>query len=251
MSKGHRYFIEIAYDGSAYHGWQMQKNAPSVQQAIQEVLSVLFRTAVSIMGSGRTDTGVHARQQFAHFEVPEEIPKVEFLKRVNGMLPSDIAVHDLLPVQSNAHARFDALWRSYEYHITSRKDPFLLGKAWHCYYALDAEAMAAAAELLLSHTDFQCFSKTKTDVKSFDCKIKRVGWEQTAHGLVFHIEANRFLRGMVRAIVGTLLQIGRKQLDLAGFTEIIRSKDRKQAGSAAPAQGLYLTGVRYPAKIFM
>ncbi|WP_375585463.1 tRNA pseudouridine(38-40) synthase TruA [Cyclobacterium xiamenense] len=250
MSKGYRYFIEIAYDGAAYHGWQMQKNAPSVQQKIQEVLSVLFRIPVSIMGSGRTDTGVHARQQFAHFDVQEQISKVEFLKRINGMLPGDIAVYDLMPVHPAAHARFDASWRKYEYHITFRKDPFLLGKAWHCHYALDTKAMEAAAKVLPQYTDFQCFSKTKTDVKSFDCEIKCAGWEQTSHGLVFHIEANRFLRGMVRAIVGTLIQIGRKQLDIGDFIEIIKNKDRKQAGSAAPAQGLYLTGVRYPEEIF-
>ncbi|MDN3686636.1 tRNA pseudouridine(38-40) synthase TruA [Cyclobacterium jeungdonense] len=250
MSNRFRYFIEIAYNGSAYHGWQMQKNAVSVQGCIQQALSTLFQSPISIMGSGRTDTGVHAYQQFAHFDLDFEISKMDFLKRINGLLPDDIAIFDLRPVQENAHARFDAQWRSYSYHISFRKDPFLLGKAWHCYYDLEVTSMQEATKVLLEYKDFQCFSKIKTNVKTFDCKINNASWEQTDHGLVFHIQANRFLRGMVRAIVGTLVKIGRNHLDGTSLSGIIESKDRKQAGVAAPACGLYLNEVRYPERIF-
>ncbi|SHN03197.1 tRNA pseudouridine38-40 synthase [Cyclobacterium lianum] len=251
MTNARRYFIELAYNGSNYHGWQVQANASSVQESIQVALSTLFRTGISIMGSGRTDTGVHARQQFAHFDIGEEVHKGEFLKRLNGLLAGDIAVFDVLAVRSNAHARFDALWRRYEYHICFRKDPFQAGRAWHCYYDLDLAAMESAAALLLGKQDFECFSKTKTGVKGFDCEIKSAFWEQTSHGLIFHIKANRFLRGMVRAIVGTLVQVGRRQVDMAQFAAIIKSKDRSKAGIAVPAQGLYLSEVHYPRQIFI
>ncbi len=250
MSNRYRYFIEIAYDGSAYHGWQMQKNAQSVQECIQQALATLFRIPVPIMGSGRTDTGVHAYQQFAHFELDIELSKMDFLKRINGVLPRDIAIFDLLPVQEKAHARFDAQWRSYTYHIAFRKDPFLLDRAWHCYYDLELNSMQEATKVLLQYNDFQCFSRIKTNVKNFNCEIINASWEQTGHGLVFHIQANRFLRGMVRAIVGTLVKIGRNQLAVSDLSEIIERKDRSQAGVAAPACGLYLSEVRYPEKIF-
>lgn len=250
MSDRYRYFIEIAYDGAAYHGWQMQTNAASVQESVQRALSTLFRVPISIMGSGRTDTGVHASQQFAHFDLDIELSKTDFLKRINGLLPNDIAIFDLLPVQEKAHARFDAVWRSYSYHICFRKDPFLLGRAWHCYYDLDFKSMQEATEVLLRYNDFQCFSKVKTGVSNFNCEIISAGWEQSEHGLVFHIQANRFLRGMVRAIVGTLTKIGRNQLPVSAFSGIIESKDRKMAGAAAPACGLYLREVNYPERIF-
>lgn len=250
MNETNRYFIELAYNGANYHGWQMQKNAVSVQEKLQLSLSTLLRETVGIMGSGRTDAGVHAKQQFAHFDFGGEIEKGEFLKRINGLLPGDIAVFDVLPALPNAHARFDAKWRRYEYHITFRKDPFQAGKAWHCYYELDVLAMQTVSQILLGKQDFECFSKTKTDVKGFDCEIKNAFWEQSSHGLIFHIKANRFLRGMVRAIVGTLIQVGRGQLDKGDFAAIIASKDRTKAGIAAPAHGLYLTEVSYPENIF-
>lgn len=250
MNDSKRYFIELAYNGTNYHGWQMQRNAVSVQEKLQESLSMLFRKPIAIMGSGRTDTGVHAKQQFAHFDFDGEMMKGEFLKRINGLLPGDIAVFDVLPVTYKAHARFDARWRRYEYHITFRKDPFQAGKAWHCYYDLDVLKMESVSKLLLGQQNFECFSKTKTDVKSFDCEIKDAFWEQTSHGLIFHIKANRFLRGMVRAIVGTLIKVGRGQLDKEQFVSIIEGKDRARAGIAAPAHGLYLSEVSYPEIIF-
>tara|TARA_R110000744_G_scaffold40566_1_gene92022 strand:- start:478 stop:1233 length:756 start_codon:yes stop_codon:yes gene_type:complete len=246
MNESPRYFIELSYDGSNYHGWQKQKNAVSVQEELENALSILFRRPMSIMGSGRTDAGVHALQQFAHFDVNLDFTKEYFLKRINGLLPDDIAVFDVIPVHEKAHARFDADFRRYEYHITFRKDPFMIGKAWHCYYDLDLEAMASAVPLLLGRQDFECFSRKKTDVKTFVCEINHASWEQTSKGLVFHIQANRFLRGMVRAIVGTLIKIGRGQLESSSLSEIISSKDRNLAGSAAPAHGLFLSKVNYP-----
>lgn len=250
MNESPRYFIELSYDGSKYHGWQKQKNAVSVQEELEKALSTLFRCPMSIMGSGRTDAGVHALQQFAHFDVDLDFTKEYFLKRINGLLPDDIAVFNVFPVSEKAHARFDADFRRYEYHITFRKDPFMIGKAWHCYYDLDVEAMTLAAKFLIGKQDFECFSRKKTDVKTFVCEINNASWEQTSSGLVFHIQANRFLRGMVRAIVGTLIKVGRGQLESRSMSEIISSKDRNLAGSAAPAHGLFLSKVNYPDRIF-
>lgn len=250
MNESPRYFIELSYDGSNYHGWQKQTNAVSVQEELESALSTLFRRPISIMGSGRTDAGVHAKQQFAHFDIDLDFTRDYFLKRINGLLPDDIAVFDLFPVDEKAHARFDADFRRYEYHITFRKDPFLIGKAWHCYYDLNVEEMASAATLLLGKQDFECFSRRKTNVKTFVCEINNAFWEQTGNGLVFHIQANRFLRGMVRAIVGTLVKVGRGQLDSSAVSEIIANKDRNLAGSSAPPQGLFLSKVNYPGQNF-
>ncbi|MEX0882525.1 MAG: tRNA pseudouridine(38-40) synthase TruA [Cyclobacteriaceae bacterium] len=250
MEELQRYFMEVAYNGSNYHGWQFQKNASSVQETIQKALMVLFQIPTPVMGSGRTDAGVHARQQFLHFDYAGDLGQTGFLKRMNGVLPHDIVANNLIPVVSNAHARFDAVWRKYEYHIHFRKDPFLCGQAWHCYYPLDQQAMEKAANLLLNYTDFQAFSRTKTEVKSFDCKIKSIYWERIDHGLIFHIEANRFLRGMVRAIVGTLVKVGRGMSGEKEFVDIILSKKRTNAGSAVPPQGLFLSRVTYPERIF-
>ncbi|WP_048644330.1 tRNA pseudouridine(38-40) synthase TruA [Cyclobacterium amurskyense] len=250
MNESPRYFIELSYDGKNYHGWQKQTNAISVQEELEKALSILFRQPISIMGSGRTDAGVHALQQFAHFDYELELTREYFIKRINGLLPPDIAVFDIFPVNKKAHARFDATFRRYEYHITFRKDPFIMGKAWHCYYDLDLEAMASAASLLLGRQDFECFSRRKTNVKTFECEINNAYWEQTSNGLVFHIQANRFLRGMVRAIVGTLVKVGRGQLDSAGVTEIIANKDRNLAGTSAPPQGLFLSKVNYTDRIY-
>ena len=250
MNESPRYFIELSYDGKNYHGWQKQTNAISVQEELEKALSILFRQPISIMGSGRTDAGVHALQQFAHFDYELELTREYFIKRINGLLPPDIAVFDIFPVNKKAHARFDATFRRYEYHITFRKDPFIMGKAWHCYYDLDLEAMASAASLLLGRQDFECFSRRKTNVKTFECEINNAYWEQTSNGLVFHIQANRFLRGMVRAIVGTLVKVGRGQLDSAGVAEIIANKDRNLAGTSAPPQGLFLSKVNYTDRIY-
>ncbi|MCH7411729.1 tRNA pseudouridine(38-40) synthase TruA [Belliella sp. DSM 111904] len=246
-----RYFLEIAYNGAAYHGWQSQKNATSVQQTIEKSLSTLMRGPVEIMGSGRTDTGVHASQQFAHVIFESEVQQADFLKKLNALLPKDIAVHRILPVRDDAHARFNAIWRSYVYKITTKKDPFGFGLSWHYYRPLDLQAMNQASKLLLTHQDFQCFSKVKTDVNHFGCKIKTAFWEQIGNEIHFHITANRFLRGMVRAIVGTLVLVGEGRLTSEQFQEILDSKDRSKAGSSAPASGLFLCSVEYPEDIFI
>lgn len=246
-----RYFVELAYKGTAYHGWQIQENAHSVQEEINNAFSKILRHPIETMGSGRTDTGVHASQQFLHFDTPAEIIKTDFLKRANAVLPKDIAIYDINPVKDTAHARFEAQWRSYEYHITLRKQPFLEEQAWYCLYRVDVDKMNEAAALLLDHTNFECFSRVKTSVNNFNCKIKTAFWEQKSHHLIFHITANRFLRGMVRAIVGTLVQLGMGKIDKKDFKLILESQKRSKAGSSAPPHGLFLSRVTYPEDIFI
>lgn len=246
-----RYFIEFAYRGTHYHGWQFQKNAHSVQAEMEKALSVILKQPSYLTGSGRTDTGVHATQQFAHFDTALNLEEADFVQRINGVLPKDIAVYSLLKVKNDAHARFDAKWRSYLYKITLRKEPFEEERAWLLYYIPSVDKMNEASKLLLEHEDFQCFSKVHTDVNHFNCKIKEAYWEQNGNQLLFHITANRFLRGMVRTIVGTLVQVGLGRLDSDQFQEILDSKNRRQAKAASPAQGLYLCKVVYPQEIFI
>lgn len=246
-----RYFIEFAYRGTHYHGWQFQKNAHSVQAEMEKALSVILKQPSYLTGSGRTDTGVHATQQFAHFDTALNLEEADFVQRINGVLPKDIAVYALLKVRNDAHARFDAKWRSYLYKITLRKEPFEEERAWLLYYIPSVDKMNEASKLLLEHEDFQCFSKVHTDVNHFNCKIKEAYWEQNGNQLLFHITANRFLRGMVRTIVGTLVQVGLGRLDSDQFQEILDSKNRSQAKAASPAQGLYLCKVVYPQEIFI
>lgn len=251
MEQQKRYFLELAYKGTGYHGWQMQGNALSVQEVVEDALSVLLKKAAVVMGSGRTDAGVHARQQIVHFDTTEITDKDTFIKKLNGVFPKDLAAFALREVQLGAHARFSAKWRSYEYKISLLKNPFEEDLSWFCYYGLDIDRMNEAAQLLLHYEDFECFSKVKTEVNHFECKIKEAYWEQNGQHLIFHITANRFLRGMVRAIVGTLVLVGRGKIDREGFKEIILSKKRMKAGSSAPAQGLFLTKVVYPENIFI
>ncbi|MCC5939696.1 MAG: tRNA pseudouridine(38-40) synthase TruA [Lunatimonas sp.] len=246
-----RYFLELAYQGTNYHGWQIQENATSVQEVVQRALSTILRTPIQIMGSGRTDAGVHAKQQFAHFECLSIGDKNDFLKKINSVLPPDIGVFQVYEVKDDANARFAAQWRSYEYVIGMRKNPFEDGLVWRCFYELDITQMNLAADLLLNYDDFESFSRIKTETKHFRCKIKNAYWEQKDHHLLFHITANRFLRGMVRAIVGTLVLVGRGQLGLGDFEEIIQAKRRVAAGASAPPQGLYLSKVVYPSHIFI
>lgn len=245
-----RYFIELAYDGTNYHGWQVQDNAITVQQKLNEALHVLLREEVETLGCGRTDTGVHARQLYAHFDLPE-VTKIgsagKFLHALNALLPKDIAVKRLLPVAADAHARFDALSRSYEYHIHTGKDPFLEGYSWRLRDEPDLDVMNAAAALMLPYRDFSCFSKSNTQVFTNNCHIIRAEWVRTGPlHLVFHITANRFLRNMVRAIVGTLMDIWRNDRPVEYMKEVIESKDRSIAGASVPACGLYLSQVVYP-----
>ena len=248
-----RYFLEIAFDGRAYHGWQVQPNARTVQQEVDRVLGILLRQDISTVGCGRTDTGVHATQLYAHFDtnkalVPEEVPK--FLYQLNALLPTDIAAKRLLAVAPQAHARFDATRRSYEYHLHFHKDPFLQGRSWLLRDIPDVAAMNAAAEILLQYEDFACFSKSHTQVHTHNCHITRAEWRwadgNQQNQLVFYISANRFLRNMVRAIVGTLLEIGRREHAPEYMRTVIQSKDRSVAGVSVPAEGLYLTEVTYP-----
>ncbi|EOZ99128.1 tRNA pseudouridine synthase A [Indibacter alkaliphilus LW1] len=246
-----RYFLELAYKGSGYHGWQIQKNANSVQEEIEKALSVLLGKNTPIVGSGRTDTGVHASQTFAHFDSDIELEKELFTKKLNGILGKSIAIYDLIQVKNEAHARFDAVEREYLYRCIKRKNPFESESSWQIYSNPDIDLMNQAAKLLLEYDDFECFSKVKTEVNNFRCEIKEAIWEQNAHELLFHITANRFLRGMVRAIVGTLMEVGLGKITVEDFRTIIESKNRKEAKSSAPAQGLYLCRVTYPEKIFI
>lgn len=247
-----RYFFEIAYQGTNYHGWQRQNNAISVQQVVEEALSTLLREKIDIVGSGRTDTGVHCRQQYFHIEIDKTIKDLDNLKyRVNNFLPEDIAIGSICAVTVDAHARFTATTRSYQYFITQKKDAFSGPFKYFFNRILDIKTMNEAAALLLGMHDFESFSRVKTDVNTFNCDIKEAYWEQKESELIFNITANRFLRGMVRAIVGTLLDVGTGKISVADFKSIIESKDRKKAGAAAPAHGLYLTAVNYPQEIFI
>lgn len=246
-----RYFIELSYDGKEYHGWQIQQNAYTVQEALENGLSTLLKTPIGIMGSGRTDTGVHASQQFAHFDSPIELDKLAFLKKINGILPPTIAVHNLLAVKEDAHARFDAISRSYIYKITLAKNPFFKDSHWMFYKALDVEKLNEASSILKEYKDFESFSRVHTDVNTFLCQLFETKWEQNGYELLFSIKANRFLRGMVRTIVGTLVEVGTGKISTDDFRRIIESKNRKQAKAAAPAQGLYLCRVEYPESIFI
>ena len=241
-----RYFIEIAYNGKNYHGWQIQPDAISVQEVLEEAMSTIFQNKMKVTGAGRTDTGVHARQLFAHFDSDEIVDIDDRKFRINCLLPKDISVKNIVPVAADAHARFDASERAYEYWITKAKDPFQVDFMYLIHKELDVNIMNEAANILLEYKDFQCFSRNKTGVKTYHCDIKEATWQWQGKELVFTIVADRFLRNMVRAIVGTLLEIGLKKITLDDFHAIIQSKDRSNAKTSAPAHGLYLTKVTYP-----
>ncbi len=245
-----RYFIELSYQGTAYHGWQVQPNASSVQEKLNEALSTLLRESINIVGAGRTDAGVHAEQMFAHFDIDQELDTQELSQRLNAFLPEDIVVHRVFKVADKTHARFDAISRSYEYRIWLGRNPFTTHTTWQLYnQELDLESMNAAAAVLKAFTDFQCFSKSKTDVKTYNCSITRAEWKQEGESLIFYISADRFLRNMVRAIVGTLIDVGAGKLTTEDLIDIINSKDRSKAGFSVPAQGLFLTEVLYPKEL--
>ncbi len=245
-----RYFLELAYDGTHYHGWQVQPNAITVQQKLNEALAILLRQPVETIGAGRTDTGVHAKQLFVHFDCDNSKFKnvnSKILMGLNALLPHDIAVKQVIEVAPDAHARFDAVLRSYEYHLHFAKDPFKTNYSWLLRDRPDVQAMNQAASLLMAYTDFSCFSKSNTQVMTNNCKISRAEWMAQPDGsLVFHISADRFLRNMVRAIVGTLLMVGRGEMAPEDISLIIESRNRSKAGNSVPACGLYLTEVKYP-----
>lgn len=245
-----RYFLEVSYIGTRYHGWQVQNNAHTLQQELENALKLYFRKRIATFASGRTDTGVHAEQQFVQVDVEKEFCKTD-LFRLNKILPSDIFIKNYYPVTDTATARFDAYGRTYEYRISFTKSPFLNGLVYEFPKELNVEAMNAAAALLMNHTDFQSFSKVHTDVESFECWMYQAAWTRKDNLLVFTIEANRFLRGMVRAIVGTMILVGLGKISVEEFNDIILKKDRKAAGQAAPAEGLFLCKVKYPEEIFL
>jgi len=248
--KKQRYFLWIAYNGSGYHGWQIQPNGLTVQEEIEDALTILFGEPIEIVGAGRTDTGVHARQMVAHVDLPS-VDNIQLLiKQLNGILSPAIAIHQIQPVYQDAHARFDAISRTYEYWIVTHKNPFFAQTTAAIYAPLDFNAMNRAASILLEYKDFTSFSKLHSDVKTNDCDIQEAYWEQREERWVFTITANRFLRNMVRAIVGTLIQVGRGKLTENDFRNIIESKDRSKAGASVNPNGLYLVQVRYPEYLF-
>ena len=244
-----RYFIEIAYNGKNYFGWQRQPEQITVQQILEETISTLLRAEIKITGAGRNDTGVHAKQLFAHFDFDEIENFDEFIFRMNSFLPKDISVKNIFEVKDNTHARFDAVEREYEYVISLGKDPFSQDFTFQIHNVPNVALMNQAAEMLLAHRDFQCFSRSKTDVKTYNCTIVKAFWEAKDNRLIFTIAADRFLRNMVRAIVGTLLDVGYGKTTLEDFKAILKSKSREEAGASAPAHGLYLTKVIYPDNI--
>ncbi len=247
-----RYFIRLAYNGSNYHGWQSQQNAHSVQDELEHCLSLKLGQAIRLSGCGRTDTGVHARMFYAHFDADTIFSKKDtalLLGRLNAFLPSDIVVYSLFEVPPEAHARFDAVSRTYHYQITRRKDPFMLQQAFYLHGPLDVDVMQQCADALKHHTDFTSFSKLHTQTKTNNCRISEALWLQQDDLLVFRITADRFLRNMVRALAGTLIEAGQGKLSVDGFNEVILARDRSAAGYSVPAQGLFLQEVLYPGHI--
>lgn len=241
-----RYFIHLAYNGTPYHGWQIQPNATSVQETLNKAFSVLLQSEINLMGAGRTDTGVHAKEMYAHFDFEASIDIPNLVHKLNSFLPKDIVIHDIISVHDDAHTRFDATKRTYEYHIHQFKNPFLDELSWYFHQPLDINLMNEAAKLLFNYTDFECFSKVNTDVNTFDCTIFEAHWKRGENDqLVFTISANRFLRNMVRSIVGTLVNVGLHKITIEDFVQIIESKSRDKAGFSVPAHGLYLTQITY------
>lgn len=241
-----RYFIEFAYNGKNYHGFQAQPNATSVQETLTKALQLLIDQSIEIVGAGRTDSGVHAKQMFAHFDIESQIDTSHWLPKLNAYLPKDIVIYDIFEVNNEAHARFDATARTYEYHMHTYKDAFLEDISWYYFQKLDLFKMNEACKILFKHTDFECFSKVHTEVHTFNCKIIEANWKQYGNQLIFKIQADRFLRNMVRAIVGTMINIGNGKTTLEEFEAIIESKNRSKAGFSVPAHGLFLVKVDYP-----
>ena len=250
-----RYFIELSYFGKDFHGWQRQPNAATVQETIEKALSTILRKPVLIMGAGRTDTGVHATQMYAHFDwedasFGEKEHLNKLIYKLNSLLPPSIAIRQIFNVRDEAHTRFDATHRSYTYRISKRKNPFSTDHAHTIRHAIDLEVLNEAAAILLDYKDFECFSKSNTEVNTYLCDITRALWLETEDEYHFHITANRFLRNMVRAIVGTLLEIGHGKKPLTWMHEVIAKKSRSQAGTSVPGHGLYLTEIIYPETIY-
>ena len=244
-----RYFLELAYNGKAYHGWQIQPNAISVQEVIEKTLSTFLNETISIVGAGRTDAGVHAKQMFTHFETEAEFEVKDFIYKLNSFLPKDITIVDVFKVKPDAHARFHAISRAYLYRISLSKDVFNYDGSFYLKQDLDIGKMIDASKILLDYKDFQCFSKSNTDVNTYNCNIMQTELQLVNNELHFTIKADRFLRNMVRAIVGTLINVGLGKIEVEDLHTIIKSKNRSEAGFSVPAHGLYLTEVIYPDSI--
>ena len=240
-----RYFIELSYKGTNYHGWQIQPDASSVQEEITKALATILQEKILLVGAGRTDAGVHASQMFAHVDTVKKLSN-NYVHKLNAILPNDIVIKSIKEVSDETHARFDAVSRTYEYRILLGRDPFLLETSWQLHQKnLQIEKMNEAANLLFKYEDFESFSKVKTDVNTFNCSIMKAVWTLEDKHLIFHIKANRFLRNMVRAVVGTLLEVGLGKKTVEDFRKIIESKKRSEAGLSVPAKGLFLTEVCY------
>lgn len=247
-----RYFIELAYKGTNFHGWQIQPNAISVQESLEKALSTVTREAITVTGAGRTDTGVHASYFVAHFDSTKpNLDHPDFAHKLNSFLGKDIVIFRVSKVIPEAHARFDAISRTYQYHLNLRKDPFALEMSWHFFSQPNLERMNEASRILFEYTDFTSFSKLHTDVKTNNCKIYCAEWTQEGANIVFTVKADRFLRNMVRALVGTILEVGIGKIDLDQFQKIIEQKDRGAAGLSVPAHGLFLTDIEYPEAVFV
>ena len=241
-----RYFIWFSYDGTRYHGWQIQPNGVTVQSELQRCLSLLLREEVSMTGAGRTDTGVHARQMAAHFDTEQAVDTALLTKKLNGLLPCDIGVDRVEPVAADMHARFSARWRTYHYYIHTAKNPFVRQYSLEMHYRLDFALMNEAGRMLTEYDDFGAFCKAGSDVKTTLCRVTHAQWHQTAPTeWYFEITANRFLRNMVRAVVGTLVEVGRGRMSLSDFRAVIEGRQRTQAGESMPAKALFLERVEY------
>jgi len=245
-----RWFIYLSYNGTAYHGWQMQPNGISVQEVLERSLATLLREPVAVTGAGRTDAGVHARLMVAHFDTATNLPDA-FVQRMNSILPRDIALHRVRAVMPDAHARFDATARYYEYHVHTSKNVFAEHRSVRLVHTPDFDRMNKAAEVLMEYDDFTSFSKLHTDARTNICRLLTARWEPSPEGWVFTIGADRFLRNMVRSVVGTLLEIGYGRMDTDGLRTVIEARNRCRAGVSMPAHGLYLTRVDYPENIFL
>ncbi|MEN8186219.1 MAG: tRNA pseudouridine(38-40) synthase TruA [Bacteroidota bacterium] len=242
-----RYFVKLSYNGKNYHGWQKQPKEVSVQEVLEKAFTLLLNQKIEIVGCGRTDSGVHASEYFAHFDVENKIDVEDLIYRLNAFLPTDIVIHRFFLVKEDAHARFDAISRSYEYRIFLGKDPFLTDLTWQTHHKnINVDLMNEAVKTLFEYENFKCFSRSKTDVKTYNCTITQAKWELEDKLLIFYISANRFLRNMVRAIVGTLLDVGSEKITIEEFRKIIESKNRSNAGASVKAKGLFLTKIEYP-----
>lgn len=243
--------MDLSYRGTSFHGWQAQPNAHTVQAELQQALGTILQEKAELTGSGRTDTGVHALQQIAHFDTEKDLDCEKTAFRLNGLLPPAVAINRIFPVPPAAHARFDAASRKYRYHIHAKKDPFREGLSYFCPIRLDLKTIEEALDITLNWKSFRAFSKVRTDVAHFDCDIFEASFTESEEGYLFSVRANRFLRGMVRAMVGTFLEIGQGKLAPGRLREILESGDRKNAGRAVPPQGLYLAEVKYPRSVYL